>query len=323
MAILFLNDGSATGTAPVGTGPVVLLPRANTPDFVSPTWLPITPEALAALRASEPNMLAWKVAGNTLVPMSGAEKASVVAAQVAAAQAAAAQDILLRGLRRLGMWTINNGTLTIRSNIKARFWDVRAQAAGGGSGGASFGPTAIAIGASGGGGTYAERRFAVDPDTDYACALGAPGAAGLAGATNPGGNGGTLTLTVGAVTLSVPGGRGGAGANNGVVGNTGLFVPGGAGGGPAVNADRYVLGGTGEAGQRLSGTMGRSGAGGFSHGGGRGADGQMTTAAGLPADSFGAGASGGYTRSGVADVSGAVGGVSVLWIVEWGVSGGA
>jgi len=104
---------------------------------------------------------------------------------------------------------------------------------GGGGGGTPTTSSNTASAGGGGAGAYAEKiDISVTPNTAYTYAIGAGGAGGAAG-TNPGQSGGDTTFTIGSLTITAPGGSGGAG---GVAASTGP-INGGAGGTAPTNAD--------------------------------------------------------------------------------------
>jgi len=76
---------------------------------------------------------------------------------------------------------------------------------GGGGGGCTSVASAASAGGGGAAGAYAEKLFAVAPNTAYTYAIGAAGT-GASGAA--GNNGGSSTFTVGATTVTAPGGNG-------------------------------------------------------------------------------------------------------------------
>lgn len=124
---------------------------------------------------------------------------------------------------------------------------IKIRMVGGGAGGAGCTSVASAASAGGGGGAgaYAEKTFAVAPNTNYTYAIGAAGA-GASGAA--GGNGGNSTFAVGATTVTAPGGSGAPVATA----STALTAYlGGAGGAIATNGDLNVGGAPGELGVTL------------------------------------------------------------------------
>lgn len=157
-----------------------------------------------------------------------------------------------------------------------------------------------AAGGGGGAGAYAERTFAVSPNTVYTYAIGA-GGAGVA--EDAGANGGDTTFSDGTTTVTAPGGTGGpqAAASAALTANLG-----GAGGAVPTNGDVNVAGNPGEPGVILivAGPVGVSGKGGSSPFG-AGAIGLTAAGAGTAAaDGFGAGGSGAL-RNGAAGTGGA------------------
>ena len=126
---------------------------------------------------------------------------------------------------------------------------VRMVAGGGGGGGLALVSTSNNDGAAGASGSYAEKTFAVKPNTLYVCAIGAAGTGGAAGANN-GGTGGNTTLTVAGTTVTCHGGGGGGGAAAGASGtvatagaistNGDLNLPGVAGGNGATTSTSSV-----------------------------------------------------------------------------------
>lgn len=124
---------------------------------------------------------------------------------------------------------------------------IRLRMVGGGGGGGGCTSVAAAAAAAGGGGAgaFAEKDFAVTPNTAYTYAIGALGAGGSAA---DGSNGGNTTFAVGATTVTAPGGSGG---KNGVALTTLVAYAGGAGGAVATNGDVNAGGSPGEAGVTL------------------------------------------------------------------------
>jgi hypothetical protein len=91
---------------------------------------------------------------------------------------------------------------------------VRVQAGGGQGGGCTVGSASISGGAGGGAaGGYAEKTFAVSPNTAYTYAIGAGGSTSGTGA-NTGQAGGNSTFAVGGVTVTANGGPGGIGCTS-------------------------------------------------------------------------------------------------------------
>lgn len=104
---------------------------------------------------------------------------------------------------------------------------------GGGGGGGGCTSVASAAAAAGGGGSGAkgEKTFDVSPSTAYTYAIGGGGAGNSGGA---GSNGGASSFTVGATTVSAPGGLGGP---VGTAATTLVARAGGDGGGTATGGD--------------------------------------------------------------------------------------
>lgn len=163
-----------------------------------------------------------------------------------------------------------------------------------GAGGGGSGCTSVASAACGGGGggaaSYAEKVFAVTPNTAYTYAIGAAGT-GASGAA--GNNGGDTTFTVGATTVT---GKGGGGAPIGTAATTLVARAGGAGGTVALNGDLNSVGQPGEFGIVLitATPIVASGNGGDSPMGGGGL-GLVAVGNGNNAGGFGAGGGGSAT----------------------------
>jgi hypothetical protein len=186
---------------------------------------------------------------------------------------------------------------------------VRLIAAGGQGGGCSA--TIGCVGSGGGSGGYAEKTFAVAPNTAYTCAIGAGGSTGGTGAN--GQNGGNTTFTVGATTVTANGGGGG-------VNGSSISVPvlGGAGGTVSTNGDVNTPGTPGEA-CITTGTAAnnRSGAGASSlAGGGANAVLEATNTTGTNAGGFGSGGSGAATSAATARAGG-TGSGGVIMVDEY------
>lgn len=107
-----------------------------------------------------------------------------------------------------GRWlktTVLTSGTTFTTSASTTSIFVRATGAGGGGGGCSSVAAAAAAAGGGGGGGYAEKTFAVTPNTAYTYAIGAAGT-GVSGAA--GNNGGNTTFAVGGVTVTAFGGTG-------------------------------------------------------------------------------------------------------------------
>jgi hypothetical protein len=147
-----------------------------------------------------------------------------------------------RSGRYLRTSVILNGTTAFVTGPDTNTIFCRLMAGGGAGGGCTSVASAAAGAGGGGGGGYAEKTFAVTPNTSYVVAVGAGGTGVSAAAGNPGGN---TTIAVGGVTVTANGGLGGAQA----VPTTTLTVwMGGASGAVSTNGDVNEGGAPGEAG---------------------------------------------------------------------------
>lgn len=185
---------------------------------------------------------------------------------------------------------------------------VRVQGAGGGGGGCSSVAAAASAGGGGGGGSYAEKTFAVSPNTAYAYTIGAAGN-GSSGAA--GGNGGSSTFVVGATTVTAPGG---SGAPLATALTTLSAYLGGAPGTIATNGDLNSGGAPGEGGVTLivATPIVLSGNGGNSNFG-SGGIGRTTVGNGNNAVGFGAGGGGAATGASAVRTGGnGIGGVIIV-----------
>ena len=163
----------------------------------------------------------------------------------------------------------------------------------------------------GGGGAYAFKTFAVTPSTTYTIAIGAGGTGGT-GAGGTGGTGGNTTVTVGATTVTAPGGLGGMGMVAGGIANT---VAGG-GGQLSTNGDINSQGWPGDASLRLTSTVSNGGSGGSSPYGGGGL-GPATASTGVAGGGFGGGGSGGVVEGGSGAEVGGAGSQGMILIREF------
>ncbi len=186
---------------------------------------------------------------------------------------------------------------------------------GGGGGGGGTGATGVGVVATatgGGSGTYARKYFTGVGAGPYTYAIGALGAGAAAGANN-GGNGGNTTFTgPGAITVTAPGGVGGAAMN----GATPPFInSNNNGGAPPTNADFSDVGVTGGFGVSLAATILQSGAGASSYWGGGAFPVVNSTGGGNASPSFGAGGSGGAAIASQAAQAGGNGkaGLIIVW----------
>lgn len=184
---------------------------------------------------------------------------------------------------------------------------------GGGAGGAGCTSVAAAASAGGGGGAggYAEKTFAVTPNTAYTYAIGAAGA-GASGAA--GGNGGDTTFAVGGTTVTAKGGTGAVVATATAAVNA---YAGGVGGTVSTNGDVNSSGQPGDPGvQFLVATpVVASGNGGDSP---FGAGGKGITAVGNGNNAIGFGAGGGGAATGASTVrTGGSGTAGVIIVDEY------
>lgn len=203
--------------------------------------------------------------------------------------------------RFLGTTVLTSGT-SFTTGLQTNRIKVRLVAGGGAGGGVS---TGVGQGGGAGGGSaggYAEKTFAVLPNTAYTYAIGAGGTAGTAG-NNPGNAGGITTFAVGALTVTANGGLGGPAM---AAGAATLFALGAASPAVSVNGDVNSGGAPGASGIRVSQLICQSGMGGS---GPFGAGGLMVIAqnSGQSGVGFGAGGSGGVCINNGGDVAGGAG----------------
>jgi len=209
--------------------------------------------------------------------------------------------------RLLRSTVLTGTTLAVFAGTKS--YRVRLWGGGGGGGGVI---SAIAAAGGGGAGSYAE-RVGNPIAASYTFALGAGGTGGST-AGGDGGNGGSSIFSAGGVTVTAPGGTGGAGDAAGTAGATSRGLRGGPGGALATNG---TTNGGGAPGQpsvmvriNFADIMAISGAGGSSSIGGGGlghARPFTTTAAGNAAIGPAAGG-GGAIDDGTAARAGGAGG---------------
>jgi hypothetical protein len=107
--------------------------------------------------------------------------------------------------RYLGSTVKTTGT-TFTTGLQTNSIFVRLMAGGGAGGGCTSVASSAGAGGGGSAGGYAEKTFAVLPNTAYTCAIGL-GGTGVSGAA--GNAGGNTTFTVGGVTVTANGGLGG------------------------------------------------------------------------------------------------------------------
>lgn len=190
------------------------------------------------------------------------------------------------------------------SGILVEIWG-----AGGGGGGCSNTAANVAVGGGGGGGGYARKFFSSPAKCTYTVGTGGAGGSNAGGVGTDGNN---SSFTDGITTLSVFGGKGGAGQ---VAGTTKVYVAGGAGAPISTGGDVNAAGQPGENAIRHSGTVGRSGAGG----------GIMSGMPGLMRLSAGAGnagiryvvGGGGAMTSGAGAQTGGSGSAAVITVSEY------
>lgn len=217
----------------------------------------------------------------------------------------------LSGGRYLGTTVLTSGT-SFTTGASTNRLKLRLVGAGAGGGGVT---SAVGAGGAGGGGaagSYAERVFAVSPNTAYTYAIGAAGTAG-ANTGGTGGTGGNTTFAVGATTVTCPGGLGGVGQ---VAGTSTVFVAGGAAGAVSTNGDLNSAGAPGENAVRVSSLEVSAGNGGSSQFG-AGGIGAIAPGAGATATGFGAGGSGGVVENNSGAAAGGVGSAGVIVVEEF------
>jgi hypothetical protein len=175
----------------------------------------------------------------------------------------------------------------------------RLQGGGGGGAGCTSVASAASGGGGGGGGSYAEKTFAVTPNTQYTIAIGAAGTGVSAAAGN---NGGNTTLTVGGVTVTAPGGSGAPVAT--ALTTLSAYV-GGQPGAISTNGDVNTGGAPGQGGVVVvvATPVGFGGGGGSSNFG-SGGGGRSTVGNGNAGIGFGAGGGGALTGASVARTGG-------------------
>lgn len=189
---------------------------------------------------------------------------------------------------------------------------IRMQAGGGQGGGCTVGSASISGGAGGGAaGGYAEKKFAVSPNTAYTYAIGAGGTTSVAGA-NTGQAGGNTTFAVGATTVTANGGPGGIGCTSAAT----VVTLGGAPPAVSTNGDVNASAAPGEPGFVSAVGVAVSGCGGTSPFGG-GGNSLKTQGTGNAAIGFGAGGGGGCTISTTGAVAGGAGTNGIIIVDEY------
>lgn len=211
--------------------------------------------------------------------------------------------------RLLRMTVLASGAGTFTTGVNTNTIKVRLVGGGAGGGNSTGNATQAAVASGGGSGGYAEKLFAVTPNTGYSYTAGGGGAAGV--------NGTDSSFTVSATTITAKGGTAGVAATQ--VNTTNLFVPGGAGGTVSTNADINGAGQPGTIGVRTPGTAAIasnsfiSGSGGSSIWGG-GGTGSGVAGNGVAGAGNGAGGAGGLSNTVNANNGGA--GSAGLAVVE-------
>jgi hypothetical protein len=210
--------------------------------------------------------------------------------------------------RLLGVTVLTAGT-TFTTGANTTKILVRMVGGGGGGGGCTSVASSASAAGGGGAGGYAEKVFAVSPNTGYTYAIGALGA-GVSGAA--GANGGDTTFTVGATTVTA---KGGTGAPLLASTTTLTARAGGAGGVVSTNGDLNGAGAPGEPGNVLivATPIVSSGDGGSGPYGGGGL-GLVAAANGNNAAGFGAGGGGSATGASAVRTGGS--GTAGVIIVE-------
>ncbi len=189
---------------------------------------------------------------------------------------------------------------------------------GGGAGGAVNSNNASNAGVGGGGasGGYAEKWFAVSPNTAYTYQVGAGGSVGGFPAANAGATGGQGTnsfFVVGATNVVANGGPGGTGALG-----TAAIALGGAMPSTSTSGDINGTGAAGNPGIVVNATVAVGGSGGnsFAGGGGRGTN--VNNAGGAAVENTGGGGAGGTAIGLNTTVAvGAAGGAGVVIVEEY------
>lgn len=204
---------------------------------------------------------------------------------------------------------LTSASANFTTNANTTKIKIRGVAGGGGGGGCSSVASAAAAAGGGGAGSYAEKTFAVLPNTAYAytCGAGGTGSSGAAG-----NNGSDSTFVVGATTVTCKGGTGGPLATAATTLTANL---GGAGGTVSTNGDVNVTGDSGSPGVILivTGAIGASGKGGNTLFGAGGL-GRVTAGAGTAAGGYGAGGGGAQTAASAARAGGNA--TAGCWVVD-------
>lgn len=183
---------------------------------------------------------------------------------------------------------------------------------GGGGGGSATAVVSASAASGGGAGGYA-RKWITSPAASYACVVGAGGAGGAAGANNGAAGSAATTFDSPSVCTADAGGGGFAQA----AGTTAAFISGGIGAAGTVG-DFLLKASWGRPGIRLSGTVAASGEGGTAPRAGAGAVGRVSENAGVAAETFGGGGSGGLTLNGGTARAGGAGADGRIIVWEYG-----
>jgi hypothetical protein len=190
--------------------------------------------------------------------------------------------------------------------VGCKYFKVRGQAAGGGSGGCVGAGTGQGEAGGGGGGAYVEKTFLAGAlGASVIFTIGAAGAAATA-ISSKGGDGGDLVF--GPLTAT-----GGIGGSQGTV-TTGNSAATGGAGGTATGGDLNVAGSDGGQGRVISGASALHGSGGASYLGGS-VQSRTAIGPGNPGKQYGGGASGAFATT--ANQTGGVGGDPVLIIESY------
>ncbi len=211
--------------------------------------------------------------------------------------------------RYLGTTVLTAASANFTTTAQTNTIKVRGVAGGGGGGGCTSVSSAAAGGGGGGGGGYAEKTFAVTPNTAYAYTCGALGAGGI---SLIGTAGTDSTFVVGATTVTCKGGIGGP---VGTAVTTLSAYPGAAPTSVSTNGDVNSAGepGQGSAVLVVATPVGISGAGGSSP---FGVGGGALVAVGTGNAGVGHGSGGGGALTGAAAGRTGGAGTAGMWIVD-------
>lgn len=209
----------------------------------------------------------------------------------------------------IGTTVVTSASANFTTSANTRTIKIRGVAGGSGGGGCTSVAAAAAAAGGGGAGGYAEKTFAVTPNTAYAYTNGAAGN-GASGAG--GGNGGNSTFVVGGTTVTLVGATG-AGVATAVT--TLSAYRGGQGGTVSTNGDLNTGGATGEHGVIVvvATPLGVSGCGASSQ---FGAGGTSVGGAGNGNNATGFGAGGGGAMTGASAVRTGGNGTAGCWVID-------